>query len=145
MLEGATSGSNRAATRLMEALDGVIVRRDRDISRILATHGLTIGQWKCLAAVQPHRGAAMSHVAAKSGIDRTVASRIVDKLVDLGFFERTIPREDRRQIILSLTPTGIERVEALRTMIALLDAHHLQHLTQQDMRQALEIISRINT
>jgi DNA-binding MarR family transcriptional regulator len=95
-------------TRLARYLD-----RDRRVA--FAAHGLDTGEFDVLAALRragapyqlPPR-VLLAHTLVTSG---TMTNR-VDRLADQGLVERTDDPDDRRGVLVQLTPAGRQRVDA---------------------------------
>ena len=53
-------------------------------------------------------------LAADMGVTKPVITRSADKLEELGWIRRCEDKEDRRSIILKITPAGMRLVEGLK-------------------------------
>ena len=78
-------------------------------------HGsdLTMPQFCALMIVKRHAGTSLSEVANHLGSTLSAMSRLIDGLVERQLLTREIPPEDRRRIMLAITPQGEAILEAI--------------------------------
>jgi DNA-binding MarR family transcriptional regulator len=77
---------------------------------------ITMAQAKLLYVVTASRELTMSDIAQRLGVTVSTASGSVDHLVDLGLLRRVDDPSNRRQVRVSVTPLGLERLEQLREL-----------------------------
>ncbi len=93
----------------------------REVRRILAPRGLLVSEAGALklAAGSPVRP---SEVAERLGVTASAATQLVDRLERRGLLRRTRDPEDRRAVVLVLTPSGRRLFRATaREVRAMLD------------------------
>jgi DNA-binding MarR family transcriptional regulator len=110
------------------------------MQRLLGDHapeftevGVTMAQAKVLYVVLAAGRLRMSELAGRLGIGPSSASEIVERLVELGFLGRVDDPDDRRQVVVTVTPDGAALLERfrelnqrqLREMLGRLDADEL--------------------
>ena len=85
-----------------------VVSRHREarLEAVLKPLGLNLSRHRALSVISSLEPCTMSELAEFSAVDRTTLTRTVDQLVDADLVERTTPREDRRQVVLTLTEAG---------------------------------------
>ena len=85
-----------------------VVARHREVrlEAELKSDGLNLSRHRALSVILAIEPCTMSELAEYSAVDRTTLTRTVDQLVDAGLVERATPREDRRQVVLTLTDEG---------------------------------------
>jgi DNA-binding MarR family transcriptional regulator len=85
-----------------------VVARHREVrlEAELKSEGLNLPRHRALGVILALEPCTMSELAEYSAVDRTTLTRTVDQLVDAGLVERMTPREDRRQVVLTLTSEG---------------------------------------
>jgi DNA-binding MarR family transcriptional regulator len=67
-------------------------------------------------------------------------SRLVDRLVESGWVERREAKDDRRRVVLSLTPTGQElETQATETRQQLLELGHAT-IGDRDLQAAIDVL-----
>ena len=86
----------------------------------------------------------MGELADYCVTDRTTMTRIVDHLVSAGLVERQKPREDRRQVQLSLTPSGKQVYAEGSHQVEAKHRALLAGLSESDVRLATELLVRIS-
>ena len=91
--------------------------------RLMAVHApeftsvdLTMAQAKLLYVVTASGDLSMSEIAHRLGVTISTASGAVDHLVSVGLLSRIDDPANRRQVVVSVTPFGIETLERLREL-----------------------------
>jgi DNA-binding MarR family transcriptional regulator len=69
-------------------------------------HGISAAQMFVLHALREEDGISLNALAERTATDQSSASVVVQRLVDGGYLTRTPKQEDRRHIVLRLTPKG---------------------------------------
>jgi DNA-binding MarR family transcriptional regulator len=86
------------------------------------TMGVTRPQWRVLALLKRFDGSTQVTMADMLDVEPITLGRMVDRLQEAGLVERRADPADRRAWRLHLTPTGEQKIEALRpTALALFD------------------------
>jgi DNA-binding MarR family transcriptional regulator len=104
--------------------------------RLMAVHApeftsvdLTMAQAKLLYVVTASGDLSMSEVAHRLGVTISTASGAVDHLVSVGLLSRVDDPANRRQVVVSVTPFGLETLEQLR------------ELSTRQLRALFEVVS----
>jgi DNA-binding MarR family transcriptional regulator len=118
-------------------------RRDMRLEERLHPVGLTLPRWRTLAVVRRMGACSMKELSQFCAIDRTTLTRSIDQLVAAGLIDRSIPPNDRRKVILTLTRAGEETYGL--AVAQLLDsnreaAHGISDDEQRRLARALETI-----
>ena len=79
---------------------------------------VTMSQAKVLYLVAAARGMRMSELAVRLCVSISTTSGLVDRLVDHGFLARHDDPADRRQVVVTITPTGSADLERFRELNA---------------------------
>lgn len=133
------------AGHLFFLLHHLVRQRESALGQELAATGLTLGQWQVLATLGRLNRATMGEVAAFCATDRTTLTRTVDRMVGEGLVQRHRDKDDRRQVLLTLTEKGqvmLEKAQACVTafnsrITGVLQARDVDHL-QTMIRRILE-------
>lgn len=80
--------------------------RDAQLEAALKPLALNLSKHRALTSLERLAPCTMSELAGFVAVDRTTLTRTVDQLAEAGLVERTTPREDRRQVVLTLTDSG---------------------------------------
>ncbi|HKJ16234.1 MAG TPA: MarR family transcriptional regulator [Xanthomonadales bacterium] len=73
-------------------------------------HDISVTEWRVIVILGRFPGLAASDVVEKTAIDKVTISRAVRNLVDKGFLQRRIDKNDRRKLLLYLTRGKGKRV-----------------------------------
>jgi len=82
--------------------------RDSALDRALRPLGLNVGRYRVLGVLTRFGLCTMTELALFTAIDRTTLTRIADQLVAGGFVDRRSHAQDRRQVRLELTASGVQ-------------------------------------
>jgi DNA-binding MarR family transcriptional regulator len=109
-------------------------------------HGLSLSSYEVLMflAAAPGRRLRMSEIADRVLLSRSGLTRLVDRLVDLGYVTRCGVENDRRGAYAELTEAGMETVQAAkRTHREGVRGCFLERLTATDQIALGEIWARL--
>ncbi len=90
---------------------------------------LTISQFRVLTYVQRHSGCSQTDVVQWRRVAAPTMSRTVDALVEKGLLERRRAPDDRRRVVLCLTPAGDSLVARVREHMERALARELASIT----------------
>lgn len=79
----------------------------------LARFGVTLQEWRVLAALAAHDGQRLSDLATLTSIDVSTLSRLVDRMRRKGLLARARANGDGRAVRLALTDAGRQRTRAI--------------------------------
>ena len=133
---GAWRGMLRVHSGLTKALDAELVR----------AHGLPLSSYEVLLflADAPGGRLRMSELADGVLLSRSGLTRLVDRLVPVGYVVRNACSDDGRGSYAELTPAGLSAVEAARrTHLAGVREYFLERLSDEDQRTLGEIWDRV--
>ena len=81
-------------------------QRQRQVELELRALDLSVTAWQALSVIAKAGRCSMSRLSRISGIDRTTMTRAVDRLITDGLVQRETTPNDRRMVLLILTPKG---------------------------------------
>jgi DNA-binding MarR family transcriptional regulator len=108
----------------------------------LSRHGIVFGQWLVLDALYKEGLSSMTGLAAAIGADRTTLTRTIDGLVAAGHVERRTPAEDRRLVVVDLTPDGKLLVEAVLASLGPTHESVFAGFSRQDLDALSVLLAR---
>ena len=104
-------------------------------------HGVTRREWAVVAQLYEHHGQPPSVLAERMHRDRARTARALTSLIQKQLVLRTIPANNRRSAIVSLTPEGRQLYEQLMPQVQAINSQILSALTAEEAQgfdQALE-------
>ena len=101
------------AQEVMETVP-LVMRFIRMEMRSRRAPSLSVPQFRVLTFLSHKPGAPLSSVAEHLGVARSTASAIVDRLVRRKLVSRTTHPEERRSVVLTLTPAGAQHFQQAR-------------------------------
>ncbi len=114
MAEEATSGRQVPSTSRIVQLRQEEAALHERIAPLLAERGLLAEHWRIMAVVDDHPGIAMSTLAASAVVPAASLTRHVDRLVELGVVIRRVDPDDRRRVVVAMSPHGQAYAARLR-------------------------------
>ncbi len=121
----------------------IVDRHLLNISRALRPLGLTAPMWRVLNGLHEGGPSSVGDLASHAAFERSYVSRIVSRLVELGFAEAKGDKTDRRFVHVSLTREGRTVHKKALDIVLRLNQESLQTLSDKDIEQLREIMSRI--
>lgn len=85
----------------------------RFAARYAAEAGLTMPEWRVMAHLSQSDAVSVRDIHARVNLDKSMVSRAASRLGDAGLLSKTDHKNDRRLIVLELTPAGRALMERL--------------------------------
>jgi DNA-binding MarR family transcriptional regulator len=109
----------------------------------LAPGNVSFPQFFLLAYLDQKEVLTMSAIAQKMGHTTAAASGLVARLENLGYVVRSVARDDRRKVMVSITPKGSALVRRIREEMVGNLMKILNHLTRDEQKAWLQIYTKI--
>ena len=122
----------------------------RQINSIMETYNrydlrseeLTVPQFMILNYANPD-GVPLSEISARMFCDNSNLTGIVDRLITKGYVERRPDPQDRRVSLICLTPTGAEKLRAIRPRHHASVSRRMRKLSDQDVQQLRDLLQTL--
>lgn len=116
---------------------------EHQLAEALKPHGLTPTQYNALRIL---RGAEPDGLCRNQIRDRLVspmpdATRLLDRLADMGFLVRSREGEDRRFVLTRITPAGRALIDRLDDVVHSLHREQLGHLGAERLGTLIELLN----
>jgi DNA-binding MarR family transcriptional regulator len=111
---------------------------------LFGRYGLTAQQYnalRLLRAAHPRRVPTLT-LAAKLISRAPDITRLLDKLLERGLVERERPADNRRVVLIGITPAGTDLLDALAAEVRECHQRQLGHLNASDMRTLVDLLRR---
>jgi DNA-binding MarR family transcriptional regulator len=114
-------------------------------SEVLKPHGLTLTQYNALRIL---RGAGQEGLCRNEVRDRLIAkvpdaTRLLDRLEEMGLVVRTREGEDRRFVLTRITQAGLDLLDRLDEPVAALHREQLGHVGAEKLRNLIELLGEL--
>ncbi len=119
----------------------LVMRVIRAEMRSHRTPDLSVPQFRALVYVNRNAGASLSDVAEHLGLALPSASKLIDKLVARDLITRESAPDDRRRVLLMLTPSG---QAILQATIQATQARLAQELAALSPHECASVIEAMN-
>jgi DNA-binding MarR family transcriptional regulator len=103
---------------------------------------LTPSKLRALDLLAQHRGLRVGDLADRVGVDDTTATRLVDRLQELGLVERRSAEDDRRATVVALTAEGEELVAGVAAQRRLFFCDVLEALDPDERAQLVRLTAK---
>ena len=101
---------------------------------------LSPGQMGILLALENEKQTTMGELSRILEIDNAAITRLVDKLEKLDFVERQINLKDRRQMLITITSSGMASASIVKTVVQSANNKIKEGFTKEEM----DIYKRVN-
>ncbi len=113
----------------------------RALEDTLGAEGITLPQAMTLKILKDSdRMCRMSDLAAMRFLTPAAATGIVDRLIHLGLVERKVDQNDRRVVLLALTPLGVKTMTVLEGRVQEMMRGFFQRLSDSDRAASLRML-----
>lgn len=130
-----------------ERLSHIVLEMQRcfvlHLCKELAPGNVSFPQFFLLTYLDRKEVLTMSAIAQKMGHTTAAASGLVDRLENLGYVMRSVARDDRRKVMVCITPKGSALVRRIREEMVGNLMKVLNHLTPDEQKAWLQIYSKI--
>src|SRR5216117_3337139 len=130
-----------------ERLSHIILEMQRcfvlHLSKKLAPGNVSFPQFFLLTYLDQKEVLTMSAIAQKMGHTTAAASGLVARLENLGYVMRSIAREDRRKVMVCITPKGSALVRRIRQEMVGNLMKIMEYLSPEEQKAWLQIYSKI--
>jgi DNA-binding MarR family transcriptional regulator len=131
----------------VERLSQIILEMQRcfvlHLCKELAPGNVSFPQFFLLTYLDQKEMLTMSAIAQKMGHTTAAASGLVARLDNLGYVMRSSAREDRRKVMVCITPKGSALVRRIREEMMGNLTKVMEHLTPDEQKAWLHIYSKI--
>lgn len=108
----------------------------------LAKHQLHTSQWVVLRLVKLKQSCTQAEIARETRVEKPSVTRIVQKLVDLGYVGTT-QGDDKREKYVKLTQKGNEVYEQLQKELSLYLEGLTDGISEEDLKTARNVLHQI--
>jgi DNA-binding MarR family transcriptional regulator len=107
---------------------------------------LTLRWYDVLVQLEEAGGSCrMTDLAGRILASKSFLTRVIDRMEEAGLVQRERPRDDRRVILVAITPAGLEALEAARAVHRRgIDEHFVQQLNERDVAALKRIFTKVS-
>lgn len=133
-------------TFLPDRLDGLARSVSRKMGSMFEQHfGISLPEWRVIAAVGRSPGLAAVDVADGTVLDKVAVSRAVATLVDRDILARQRTNADRRRSALRLTERGKALWAGLESLAQQIETELLEDLSKSEVDVLFRLLDRLET
>ncbi len=125
-------------SRLSSDLSLAVIRLARQLRFRRPDSPVSLSQLSALATVAKEGPMTPGALAVRERVRPPSMTRVIASLVDLGFVDRVAHPDDRRQVLVSVSPAGHDLIEAERRASREWLQQRLAELTPEQRRTLLE-------
>jgi DNA-binding MarR family transcriptional regulator len=112
---------------------------------MFAQHGLTAQQYNALRILKSVRpdGLATLELQRRLISRAPDITRLVDRLVELGFAHRTRAEGNRRQVRVAITTNGVKLLRRMAAEVRQCHERQVGHMTASELRQLIALLHKV--
>lgn len=118
-----------------------LVRENMNIA--LRPFGLKLADWRLLQCMQRSANLSIADLADLAVIERSVASRLVDKLVSKGLARKQVDKADRRFSVISISKAGCKKLAESEHVVNDLRVQMFDGLNAEEYENLLQVLQKI--
>jgi DNA-binding MarR family transcriptional regulator len=134
-------GSRNSLSRALRSADRCWVHR---LDAVLRNRGITTDHWSVLASLSNVGGITMSELARRTELPASSATRSIDLLVTRGLVVRGVSAEDRRQVIVMLSPSGHALVDEANDAELAVEQQLRAQLGDERVNELVELLQQVS-
>ena len=121
-----------------------IVRQNQiNLAHVLRPFELSVPQWRVLSALAAKDGHTVGQIAEFAVLDRSGLGRLLEQMEADGLVERTSAPDDRRAVLIGLSPMGKKRRAAAFPVVVAHYRRLLQGVSGADYKLLMGLLRRI--
>ena len=132
------------AERLADIFTGLQRTFVLNLSKKLSRGNVSFPQYCLLTFLGTQDHLTMSEIAQRMGHTTAAATGLVDRLENLGHVKRTHGKDDRRKILVQITPTGGALVAEVRDDMVCNLLKMMEHLNADEQKMWVQIYEKIS-
>jgi DNA-binding MarR family transcriptional regulator len=126
---------------MLEAMRSVTVSFRGWLAEALPARGVGMAQFWTLSDIAEHGPVNAAHLATYRCVTPPTVSVVVDDLVRSGWVERRRSEDDRRIVVLSLTPAGRKLMAELWSHLGKRMGESIREVPQRDLEVAARVLN----
>ncbi len=128
---------------VFESLRRIVRSLDVHSRALLREHNLTGPQLSVLKELARHGQAPIGTLAKNTFLGAPTVTGVVDRLQRQGWVERGHGRDDRRQVVITITEAGRRLLESDRPLFPHAFCDSLRRLPEAEQRQICDVLQRV--
>lgn len=117
---------------------------EHELSEMLKAYGITLTQHNVLRIL---RGAGEKGLGRNEVRDRMVAqvpdaTRLLDRMVEMGLVTRSRDTDDRRCVVARITKRGLQILEKINEPLMEIHQRQLGHMNQKELQTMIELLTK---
>jgi MarR family transcriptional regulator, organic hydroperoxide resistance regulator len=126
---------------MLEAMRSVTVSFKGWLAEVLPARGIGMAQFWTMSDIAEHGPVNAAHLAVYRCVTPPTVSVLVDELVRAGWVERRRSEDDRRMVVLSLTPAGRKLMGELWNHVGKRMSESIRDVPQRDLEIAARVLN----
>ncbi|MBP3952257.1 MarR family winged helix-turn-helix transcriptional regulator [Bacillus suaedae] len=115
----------------------------RSVTRLLTKHDLTVEQFSIISQLNKMDGLSQKKLAEQTERDQTTVGKILDKVVKKDLVVRKEDPNDRRAVVLSITPKGRELITQVYPEVMTIQDQAFQGMGEDETNTFIQSLFKI--
>jgi len=121
-----------------------VVRHNQlNLAHVLRPFELSVPQWRVLSALATRDGQTVGQIAEFTVLDRSGLGRLLEQMEADGLVQRTSAPDDRRAVLIRLSPAGRKRRAAALPMVVKHYRRLLHGVSAAEYRSLMALLRRV--
>lgn len=140
-MTGVPTGDDKDGGEAPEYFVAALQAQIKDImNAALRAHGLKLVDWRLLQCLAREEALSIHDLSRLAVVERTVTSRLVDRLIERGLATKAAMESDRRFAMVSITPAGRERLDDCEAGVAALRTRLFEGVTAGEREELVRLL-----
>ncbi len=136
-------GSYRPEDSVTDLMRQITTAVASEVSALLGPDGLTHAQWVPLLKLHTGEASTPAELARVCYLDAGSMTRTLDRLEAKGFVRRARSEDDRRVVLLELTPQGRDTAARIPELLCEVQNAHLSGFSRAEVDTLKELLQRL--
>ncbi len=106
---------------------------------------MTVDQWIVLKCILENPEITQSEIAAKVFKDNASVTRIISLLIKAKHLSKRTMRSNRRRVVLTITPQGIETLNGMEKIVLQNRSQALRNISPQEIEVVKEVMQKMTS
>src|SRR5262245_11796882 len=140
---GPAGSTYRIGDYPMHYIAAVQRQNQLNLGHALRAVEISVPMWRALAALQDKDGRTIGQIADMTVLDRSSLGRLLEEMAAQGLVERASPPEDRRAVLIRLSPAGRRRFEAAQPIVLAHYRRLLHGISAREFATLMRLLRRL--
>lgn len=140
---GPAGSTYRIGDYPMHYIAAVQRQNQLNLGHALRAVEISVPMWRALAALQDKDGQTIGQIADMTVLDRSSLGRLLEEMAEQDLVERESPPDDRRAVLIRLSPAGRRRFDAAQPIVLAHYRRLLRGISAREFGTLMRLLRRL--